>query len=235
MDTLEAKINRRCTFIESAIVDCYNVTGPFDITVDVDPPGAGDVKLNSIWLNNFVWSGKYFGGVKMSFEQTVLDTSKYEFDYWEFKNHIPSMNTTDDSVSIQLTTSDNVIAHYIEKNKEVVFPTAFTPNGDGRNDLLSPLGVRNENKYSTIYYTETAYTTTDHINLTPTNDLDIENSIYDNNLGFFKTSSKGVNPFMKEIEDKINAEKQKIAELNDKRKMVMAELNKLKPAEMEAK
>jgi len=58
---------------------------------------------------------------------------------------------------------------------------------------------------------------------------------YDNNLGFFKTSSKGVNPFMKEIEDKINAEKQKIAELNDKRKMVMAELNKLKPAEAEAK
>jgi chromosome segregation ATPase len=58
---------------------------------------------------------------------------------------------------------------------------------------------------------------------------------YDNNLGFFKSSSKGVNPFMKEIEDKINAEKQKIAELNEKRKMVMAELTKLKPAEMEAK
>jgi len=58
---------------------------------------------------------------------------------------------------------------------------------------------------------------------------------YDNNLGFFKSSSKGVNPFMKEIEDKINAEKQKIAELNEKRKLVMAELNKLKPAEMEAK
>lgn len=58
---------------------------------------------------------------------------------------------------------------------------------------------------------------------------------YDNNLGFFKTSSKGNNPFMKEIEDKINAEKQKIADFNEKRKMVMAELNKLKPAEAEAK
>jgi archaellum component FlaC/ElaB/YqjD/DUF883 family membrane-anchored ribosome-binding protein len=59
---------------------------------------------------------------------------------------------------------------------------------------------------------------------------------YDNNLGFFKSSSKGVNPFMKEIEDKINAEKQKIAELNEKRKLVMEELNKLmKPAEAEKK
>ena len=58
---------------------------------------------------------------------------------------------------------------------------------------------------------------------------------YDNNLGFFKSSSKGVNPFMKEIEDKINAEKQKIADFNEKRKMVMTELSKLKPVETEVK
>ncbi len=142
MDTLAFKIDQRCTLIDSAIVNCYNVTGPFNITVDVDPPGAGNVKLNSIWLNNFLWSGSYFGRVKMTFQQTVLDTSLYKFDYWEFKNHVPSMNTTDDSVSIQLVTTDNVIAHYIEKTKEVMFPTAFTPNGDGRNDILYPLGAK---------------------------------------------------------------------------------------------
>ncbi len=51
---------------------------------------------------------------------------------------------------------------------------------------------------------------------------------YDNNLGFFKSNSKGVNPFMKEIEDKINAEKQKIADFTEKRKLVLSELNKLK-------
>lgn len=56
---------------------------------------------------------------------------------------------------------------------------------------------------------------------------------YDNNLGFFKSTSKGVNPFMKEIEDKINVEKQKIAEFNDKRKMVIDELNKLRAAEIQ--
>ena len=143
MDTLEAKILARCTYIESKIKSCYNVTGPYDITVDIDPPGAGTVKLNSLYLTSYMWSGKYFGGVKMAFQQTVSDTALYEFDHWEFKNHVPSPNTTDDSVSIQLTTSDNVIAHYNEKTKEVVFPTAFTPNGDGRNDMLAPLGTRN--------------------------------------------------------------------------------------------
>lgn len=50
---------------------------------------------------------------------------------------------------------------------------------------------------------------------------------YDNNLGFFKTS-KGNNGFMKEIEDKIDAEKAKIAEFTAKRKLISEELNKLR-------
>lgn len=52
---------------------------------------------------------------------------------------------------------------------------------------------------------------------------------YDNNLGFFKTS-KGNNTFMKEIEDKIAAEKAKLAELTARRKMITEELGKLRNA-----
>lgn len=142
MDTLQNKIQRRCAFIESKITSCYNVTGPFQITVDVDPPGAGNVKLNALWLNNFQWNGKYFGGVPLSFEVATIDTATYEFDYWEFQNHNPSPGTNNDSVSINLATSDHVIAHFVEKNSDAVFPTAFTPNGDGLNDVLSLKGLR---------------------------------------------------------------------------------------------
>lgn len=53
---------------------------------------------------------------------------------------------------------------------------------------------------------------------------------YDNNLGFFKTS-KGNNSFMKEIEDKIAAEKSRIDELAAKRKFIGAEMNRLRDAE----
>ena len=53
---------------------------------------------------------------------------------------------------------------------------------------------------------------------------------YDNNLGFFK-SSKGSNSFMKEIEDKIAAEKDKMAEIATKRKMINEELTKLRDAD----
>lgn len=53
---------------------------------------------------------------------------------------------------------------------------------------------------------------------------------YDNNLGFFKSSKGSNNNFMKEIEDKIAAEKAKIAELTAKRKLITEELNKIRAA-----
>ena len=51
--------------------------------------------------------------------------------------------------------------------------------------------------------------------------------LYDNNLGFFKTS-KGSNSFMQEIQDKIEAEKLKINELSAKRKLINEEMTKLR-------
>ncbi len=53
---------------------------------------------------------------------------------------------------------------------------------------------------------------------------------YDNNLGFFKTS-KGNNSFLKEIEEKIDAEKAKIADLTAKRKMISDELARLRESD----
>lgn len=52
---------------------------------------------------------------------------------------------------------------------------------------------------------------------------------YDNNLGFFK-SAKGKNDFMKEIEEKIDAEKTKLKDFEAKRKLVLEEQTKLREA-----
>lgn len=53
---------------------------------------------------------------------------------------------------------------------------------------------------------------------------------YDNNLGFFK-NSKSSNSFMKEIEEKISAEKTKIEEIANKRKLINELLTKLREGE----
>jgi len=58
---------------------------------------------------------------------------------------------------------------------------------------------------------------------------EINNTIrtYENNLGFFK-NSKGKNDLLKEVEQKMENEKQKLGDFIDKRKMVNEELNKLR-------
>ena len=140
MNNLQSKIQARCGFIEAQIATCYNVTAK-TVTVTVVPAGAGIVKINTIVIPTYPWSGTYFAPVTMSFTQTVVNPL-YDFDYWEFKNHTPSPNIHADSVSINYGMSDDVIAHFIEKTSDVIFPTAFTPNGDGRNDILLPLGAR---------------------------------------------------------------------------------------------
>jgi hypothetical protein len=52
---------------------------------------------------------------------------------------------------------------------------------------------------------------------------------YENNLGFFKNAKKD-NPLLKEVNEKIDAEKQKIADFTAKRKLVVEEMNKLRAA-----
>ena len=53
---------------------------------------------------------------------------------------------------------------------------------------------------------------------------------YDNNLGFFK-SSKGENNLLKEVSEKVNAEKSRLDEVNGRRKMVNDALNRLRESE----
>jgi hypothetical protein len=60
---------------------------------------------------------------------------------------------------------------------------------------------------------------------------DIHNNIktYENNLGFFKNAKKD-NPLLKEVNDKIDDAKKKIADFTAKRKLVVEEMNKLRLA-----
>ncbi len=107
-------VSNRTDFLDSGLKDCYNLTGPYPITLNVEPVGTGIIYLNSLNLNEFPWSGSYFGGIetKLTAEATNFN---YEFDYWELVNHTPNPNINADSISINLTGFDIIIAHFKPK------------------------------------------------------------------------------------------------------------------------
>lgn len=135
--TLRNYITTRCAALTQGMIDCYNLTGPYPIIVDVMPAGAGTVNLNSLYLDQFPWTGNYFGGIPIILT-TAPTSAQYTFDYWEILD-TPIPTAQSDSIGVNLTQGQTIIAHYTEGPPTILgsafIPTAFSPNGDQNNDM----------------------------------------------------------------------------------------------------
>jgi hypothetical protein len=107
---IENFITQRCAFIDSALVDCYNLVGPFDVTVIVDPPLAGNVQISTLNPSIYPWTGTYFGNVNLNFKATPV--TNMVFQNWEVNNNIILPNANSDTMVINLQAGDTIIAHF---------------------------------------------------------------------------------------------------------------------------
>jgi gliding motility-associated-like protein len=118
----------RCTVISDGIVDCYEdegITGPFNITVNVIPPGSGDVQINTLTGLNYPWYAEYFGGV--DFDLTAIPDCGYSFDHWTVDNHTFGPDQFSEAIYMSLITDDVITAYFNNNNTPLVL------------DAISPL------------------------------------------------------------------------------------------------
>lgn len=137
--TLRNYIIARCDSITEGLKDCYNLNGPYTITFRTDPPDVASIDVNTLTLapSQLPYTGTYYGGIITELDTQPVDTN-YEFSHWELVN-VVTPSTDSAKVDVEFTTSQEVIAHYIIPATLFV-PSAFSPNGDGINDILMIMG-----------------------------------------------------------------------------------------------
>lgn len=125
-------IDDRCTALTTSWTDCYALTGPYDITLKTEPAGAGTILFNSLNLNQFPWTGTYFGNITTNLTATA--NTNFVFSHWETTNgNVLSNSTLDPHVFTDFTTSDTITAVFtditigINENQNpfnfIVYPT----------------------------------------------------------------------------------------------------------------
>lgn len=107
---MRSQIIGRCEVIQEGIVDCYDVTGPYNLKFNVWPANSGTIKFNQLDLPTYPYQAEYFGNVQGNL--TATPNGNYVFDYWEVFNHTLSPNINSMGVNFPITQADSIVAHF---------------------------------------------------------------------------------------------------------------------------
>lgn len=143
LDELRDFISNRCEILPSLMDDCYEVTGPYQTVIVVDPPLSGTLHINTLdfTANQFPWSQAYFGGADagLSLQAFADEAAGYKFDHWSASNH--TFAEPDSTYGfLDLHSADTIVAHFSKPSSPsfepgnrlqpsfAAFPTVFREN-----------------------------------------------------------------------------------------------------------
>ncbi len=137
---LRSFIETRCSTMASLMNTCYTLTGPYPLFINADPVGTGKVKVNSLTITDFPWTGNFHGGIAVKLKALPDTLNGFSFDQWEtyHNNVLPSVYSV--NAELQLTTGDTLIAHFAQQ------PVTIREIPDGIEAIAYPSVFSNETR-----------------------------------------------------------------------------------------
>ncbi len=126
IDTMLQFTDSRLTYSRNYIESQFNLIKQVDVTLDVQPAGAGKIKISTIVPETLPWTGVYFDGVPVTI--TVLPNPGYSFKYWQSDVLVPSPDNNT-SLTMNISSDDRFTAYFEElDNFFEAYPNPFNNN-----------------------------------------------------------------------------------------------------------
>lgn len=93
------------------VVAFYNEIPHWEVTVDVEPQGAGTITIAGTPLASYPWTGELEGELDLTFVTSPTDIWN-EFSHWEINNHVVTPDEFSSTMVINLTAEDHIVAVY---------------------------------------------------------------------------------------------------------------------------
>ncbi|RYZ42234.1 MAG: T9SS type A sorting domain-containing protein, partial [Sphingobacteriales bacterium] len=103
----------RCSqTINTGMVECYDVTGPFETTFQVEPADSGTIRMNSEWLTSYPFTAQVFG----NFETLLTAEAQpgYQFSHWVVDGAEITPDDLSADIVLEVSQATSVTAHFTE-------------------------------------------------------------------------------------------------------------------------